>query len=181
MDYSQQAFIGDSEPVVSRFNSPKNKMGNGKPWGGMWTSTFTDYPEYSDWWNWCNEQNFYTVQGKSASLYICHVRPTARILHINSIEDIKNAHMRYELSPMKLPGINLKTFDYESMSKDYDALHLSRRGYSEARNMLFDEEGYFWLFAGWDCESTCWLNMRFLSVVFWGYLDIPCEYHAERL
>ena len=123
-----------------------------KPHGGLWTSTYTPDEKYcSDWIVWCVREEMY--EWVSDSCYILYPNPDAKILTIDSKEDLKRVIDQYHIVKN-----GKKYLDYERISKDFDAIHLTERGQWDTR--LLEPNLY-----GWDCESTLWFRNKFLGAI----------------
>ena len=152
-----------------------------KPKGGLWTSPLDS--RYS-WKNWCekNEPSFL-----KSNLYLYNFQ--GKILEINDSKDLYNLpvviYNLLELSGDKLenpeeydssifiskiiyyqdldentlPYTSCLTFDYEAISKEYDALYLTVNAMSKLKYNLFLN------FYAWDCETVLILNPQNLKFI----------------
>jgi hypothetical protein len=120
-----------------------------KPKGGLWTSTLTDTG--SAWMEWCENEGFNLPDGTWEGV-ILTPRTDARILVINSYKDLATAIHKYGKSDMFGFEMHL---DFEKLSQDYDAVHLTDDGQEETR-MSHPYNLY-----GWDMESALWFRWCF--------------------
>ena len=124
--------------------------GFSKPWGGIWTSTFIP-GKGSAWLAYRARQDFRPSGQGGLSLWLLTPEDDARVLSINTPEDIERLFDAYSL-PFREPrtpgalGLN-----WPRLALDFDALHVSQEGF---------EAGYP-LLATWSCESTIWFCDRF--------------------
>lgn len=145
-----QLFTG-SEPSAGKM-APIRNEGFIKPRGGLWTSSY-DAELGSDWIQWCQAEDFQVPRGGWPS-FILEVDPNARILTIDSYEDLASACERYAITS----DFPITILDFERMAQDYDAMHLTATGQMATR--LTHPVSLY----GWDCESTIWFRWMFTSV-----------------
>lgn len=168
-----QLFVGrklldnDSLEVSSKNMQPIKNAQWSKPSGGLWTSTY-DPTCGSDWVQWNLREGPARVLGEDADkhweetseipwdfrklyfhAYVLYPK-LASIFVIDSIEDL--IYLRQNYSENKEVG-RLK-LDFEKMSQDFDALHLTQNGQWETR---FGDPNIY----GWDVESTIWFRWVF--------------------
>ena len=133
-----------------------------KPIGGFWTSTYDDELK-SDWYQWCKSENF---NFPPKSMYKLTPKADAKILVIDTMLDLIEA---YQVYPMDRPEELSKTskwLDFEKMSENYDAIHLTQEGQWRTRWSGGDilapitDETNINLY-GWDCECTLWFRWCF--------------------
>jgi hypothetical protein len=126
-------------------NDPKRIS---KPRGGLWTSTYE--PEYgSAWVRWCVA---YRYTDPFESHWTVMLAPeAARVETIDSSAMLAELIERY---PRTLRG--RRGLDFELLSRDYDCLHLTPRGYLQTRSSRSGPS-----LRGWDCESTVWFRWIF--------------------
>jgi len=163
-----QLFWG-SKPVVEKFNKVKNEntiVGDmvmatrPKPIGGLWTSTYDAKNNSSDWITWCKHQNHRSCKKSHPTLKKWLLEPTTyKVLTINSHTDLDALVQNYSGIPegKRRLGVSL-LLDFEAMSKDFDAIHLTKEGEHKTR-FSFPNSLY-----GWDCECVLWLNWCFNAV-----------------
>lgn len=143
-----------------KFIAPYGNRGNNKPDnGGFWTSTQTEDGD-SDWINFARREGFYEGNHGLRKMNVT-IADDSKMLIIDSREDYEQALETYgmKVDPIKKPLASIgradKILDFEKLTKDYDALTLTKNGMRENND-------YFY---GWDCESTVWLNVdKFESV-----------------
>ena len=129
-----------------------------KPFGGLWTSTYTPNEKYcSDWMEWCAREKPEWLTG---NCYICHPKEEATVYVIENYMDLVNLYKN---------GFGIKATysdkifpDYEKLSKVCDGLMVTGKGQRETkfRRVPFEYDLY-----GWDCESTIWFRDVFEKVV----------------
>jgi len=81
---------------------------------------------------------------------VCIVQYSARVSVIENEEDITRLLATYPRTIGEDVGI-----DFERLSHDYDALHLTHDGYQRTRSLPGLD--------GWDCESTLWFHWAFTN------------------
>lgn len=134
----------------------KNKLDWAKPDNqtGLWTSTYQQETHDSEWVEWCIYNNWCDVEQKR--WFLLTPSKTARIYTIDSLRDFKRALKLYRSTPY----LNYEIFahlDYEAISRDYDAIHLTSPGQQETRLSVPN-------LYGWDVESTLWFRWCFDEV-----------------
>jgi hypothetical protein len=118
-----------------------------KPWGGLWTSTFTS-GSGSAWLAYRASQEFTPGPSHPLSLWLLTPDANARILTIDTPADIERLFDAYSL-PLSAPrspgslGLN-----WPRLALDFDAFHLTQAGF----------EADYPLFSTWSCESTLWFR-----------------------
>lgn len=149
----EQLFIGYEKPNPARMNAVENKQyGFVKPTGGLWTSTYRpDEPVGSGWGEWCIEADYRDIY--ASSWWLLTPSEESRIVTINTLKDLKALMREYKYCPHGAPYP-----DFEAISRDYDAIHLTDKGQCETR-LSMPENLY-----GWDCESTLWFRWVFTEV-----------------
>ena len=132
---------------VSERESPPRvrRIGNvaylNKPKGGLWTSTFINETCGSEWVQWAIDNDFLEMP-----LYSWLIKPrTKNIYTIDSLQDLIDLQETYP---------NNDQVDWVAVSKNYDAVHLTKRG--QKRTALSTPDLY-----GWDVESTVWFKQKF--------------------
>lgn len=127
-----------------------------KPLGGLWGS-----PKDSEWgWkDWCEAEDFRKNEGLDVSTTFT-LTDTAEILVLNSrkaYDSLPDCFKRYYTSPY---GYYLENLDFETISREYDAILLTYSGLCELGND-FDLG-----FNTWDCESILVLNKDCIVVEY---------------
>lgn len=107
-----------------------------KPIGGLWSSPVDTKYGWKD---------FFQI--KHDNFVIFELNKDAKILKINSLRTTNKLLKKYSLN--KYPGIY---FDYEKLSKDYDAIWLTSKGE--------DSTSYIEAFAYWDVETVLIMNSK---------------------
>ncbi|MBZ4649184.1 hypothetical protein [Thermosipho sp. (in: thermotogales)] len=141
-----QLFVG-TKPDPTQFTPVKNpRPGRTLPKGGFWTSTFTGKETMSDYVRYMKREALRFKAGSKA--YLLEPDPNAKIFRVNNYEDFMNMVSKYGI------GKNDEfTIDFERMSKDYDAVHISRSGLKAVTDFSKDM-GLF----DWTSESTLWFR-----------------------
>lgn len=146
-----QLFVGQ-KPTKEKMQPIKNNQPVvPKPLGGLWTSTYENGT--SEWVMWCDEANFHKPNTEQ---WLLTPRQGLNVLIIDSYSDLVYMMERYTEPFPEIPS--LRTFDYESMTKYYDGVHLTSKGQEETR--LTHPYSLY----GWDCESTIWFSWVFTEV-----------------
>lgn len=130
-----------------------------KPMGGLWASTYVP-DEGSAWTRWC-EGEHWGCPPEAEGLWrgwLLRPRPQARVLVVDTLADLQALCARYPAPPLQLAptGIfaEIPGLDFNALSKDADALHLTEDG--EWRTRFTVPTLY-----GWDCESTVFFHWCF--------------------
>jgi hypothetical protein len=126
---------------VSKFGQIKNLSYFSKPKGGLWASAVDS--EYG-WKQWCKEAQFRDCEDDNSFTF--ELSPDAKILVIDS---------RSDFDELPKVGNQLKVGDYldfELLSSQYDAIHLTERGMWKTRMSLY----------GWDCECVLIMNSKII-------------------
>ena len=117
----------------------KNMHSLTKPLGGLWASN-TD--AVYGWKDWCEDNEFRRCEKDHSFAFV--LTDDARILTINSLDDLKNL-----LKGENKYGIDTWTIlDFEKLSQQYDAIEV---------NISSDSMLYHSLY-GWDCDSILIMN-----------------------
>lgn len=125
-----------------------------KPLYGLWTSTYDG--QSSAWVDWCRDEQF--GDPDACSWFLLQPNKDARVYVVDTQADLTALVARYP--DPTLPAQFRKTMtalDFEAISRDYDAVHLTHGGQVATR--MSTPSLY-----GWDCESTVWFHWRFTSV-----------------
>lgn len=155
---------------------------------GLWTSSWLGGPDFSDWVRWCNSQHFGPDVWQG---FLLDAQKDARIFEIDNLYDYIYLRENYtknystnlptsNLAAEALKSLKLRTVDFELMSQDIDAIHLTENGECVTRlpyltvnrdedkdlaNLLGADSMALY---GWDCESTLWLNPKYENVEYIG-------------
>ena len=139
-----------------RFKPVSNGSMSNKPMGGLWASPVD--AEYG-WRYWCRAEDFHQENLKEAFRF--SLRPEARVLVIDSKEDLNNLPGRFFLKDVGLSSSiysNRASIDFERISQEYDAIFLTEKGEEETRDW-YDEDGFPQRdLCTWDCETLLVLN-----------------------
>lgn len=144
-----QLFVHPDEPSREHFDAPENdEQRLHKPKGGLWTSPVRG--SKSPWIEWVDQNDFYSGEERVFAI----VPAECTVLTIDSNDDMHSVLDEYSRDLSDIPGLAGDTyapFDFEAISDDYDAIHLTSDGQVETR---LSRPGLY----GWDCESFLWLN-----------------------
>lgn len=144
-----QLYIGKHKPGGARMKPIENGPLAVKPKGGLWTSTW----EHGScgWIEWCRSNEPGWIEDKD--YWLLTPNPETRVLHVDSMKDLQALHKAYPHDQHGFLG-----YDFVTMARDYDAMHLTDRGQWRTR-LTYPLSLY-----GWDCESTLWFHWRFTKV-----------------
>lgn len=147
-----QLHVTDLLHLDEDVRSVANGYNSIKPTGGLWTSTYNN--EYgSDWIQWCESEEFSTTKGHDG--FLLYPDHEAKIFTIDDLDDLINLFNDYELNNQETYS---KALNFERISQEYDAIHLSENGQRETRL------SYPYNLCGWDCECTLWFRWCFKEV-----------------
>lgn len=151
-NYKNWIFINNDKITKEKFN----RIQNGsfiKPKGGLWLSPYTKDNEYTSQWHYflTNEMDINTKGMKGT---IVRIKENARILVIDSLDDLKKIFEKYEL-PLDVSTF-FRVLDFEKLAKDYDAILLTEKGQWLTR--LSQPNLY-----GWDIESMLVMNFDIIE------------------
>ena len=123
--------------------------------GGLWSSTYTPDGEFcSDWIDWCKREEFAHYTERQCRL----IKPDqdARIFVIETYDDLRELIKTYTpIEYIRDAPIFGAPLNFEAISKDYDAIQLTKKGQTNTRwSEPFNLNG-------WDAESTLWLRDKF--------------------
>lgn len=126
-----------------------------KPFDGLWTSTYTEGT--SAWVEWCRAEEFGNPDKQT--WFILEPDASARIYEIDTLDDLLFllAHYPHPDREQAIYGRFMAYLDFERISRDYDAIHLTDAGQWTTR---FSEPSL----NGWDCECTLWFRWCFTQV-----------------
>ena len=152
-----------------------------KPSGGLWGSTYTpdeDYP--SDWIDWCVGEQFRVNNFGIGVSY--ELKPESRIIELAEVPDYLNMMDTYGMvfNPINGEPISfhesvlfeyIRAFiNFEKLSKDYDAFHLTKDAFYKMRMSMFSNNLYMNRmrhircadFYSYDCET--WIIFNFDTI-----------------
>lgn len=155
-----QVWMSDDKynfPMECKMNDIGDNRLDVKPYGGLWTSTYTPNKENDcHWIQWCKRENYWTGHYG----FLLEVEDDLRAIVIDENEDLQWVVEEYGKSGSMRPDNKI---DFQRMANDgYDCMHLTRSG---LREVEFPDEGQPHLY-GWDSESTLWFNWRFKDVKY---------------
>lgn len=136
---------------------------NVKPIGGLWTSTF-DVETKNGWVEFCENEMFALPESGVWRGYILVPMKKARIYTIDNFAHLYHLIEKYPYRPYEKEDFSSfmkeKVFiDFEKMSKDYDAIHLTDDGQWQTRYTPGID------LYGWDFESTLWFRDCFTKII----------------
>lgn len=127
-----------------------------KPVGGLWTSTWNAKQKTSEWVEWCRDNDFGNPDN-----YLWHLLTPSSEVRIAVIDSFADLMALLKSYPRPMPSVlafwEQHYLDFEKMSQDYDAVHLTVRG---QRQTHLSYPGLY----GWDCESCLWFRWMFTKV-----------------
>lgn len=149
-----------------------------KPTNAFWTSTYLNKKHGSDWIQWALGEDFY--DGVKLHAYTLEVEKDAKILVIDSMDDLYEVVAKYpnnfdaEEHDEFIRNYMMRFPNWNSISNDYDAVHLTYKGEAQTRWNQLDMINGCNLY-GWDCESTCWFRWKFKNVkeIETNFISIP--------
>ena len=152
----RQLHVGSMHFNPEKVKPIQNRKSFSKPRGGFWTSTYN--PDIgSAWIQWCCSEEFEVPKNHMWSGVLLTPDPKVRIYTIDCYEDFQKLLDQYGYISNILKEFSKELYlDFESMVQDYDALHLTEKGQQET-HLSYPHNLY-----GWDCESTLWLNPKFI-------------------
>lgn len=138
---------GHKEFDIDKFETPKNRQWNNKPWGGLWASR-TDAKH--GWKDWCEAENFRECREDNSFMF--KLSNNANIIYINCVDDVKK--LPDQKTDLSLTCI--KTVDFEQLiANGIDAIEF---------NLSNDWNLYMALY-GWDCDSILILNSNIIDII----------------
>ena len=129
----------DSCPLLASF------VPSQKPVGGLWTSPV----DSTDGWELWSKHNDYRSERLEES-FIVTLRSDAKILVIDSMRDLEDAHKKFGTVDKSRTHQELfmTSLNFENIAKEFDAIHLTEKGQIDTRF------GRPFTLYGWDCESV---------------------------
>ncbi|WAT23512.1 hypothetical protein O0R52_22280 (plasmid) [Bacillus halotolerans] len=153
MTLSTQLFCG-KEPQKSLIQPIENQIEIVKARGGIWTSTYNKELG-SDWVRVYDE--IFGIPERGLDGWLLTPSSKARVYIVDSYNDLKRMFNSYERKLDDIPDV-IKMLDFEKMSRDFDAIHLTVQGKEETRH------SYPFNLYTWDCECTHWFRWCFDEV-----------------
>lgn len=156
--FKNQVWVNSAKPNAKKFDEPKNRMWH-KPQGGMWTSTLHDV-EGSDWITWCHGAVF-RQEERNQKVFKLEFDPSSKVYVIDSIDDYYKLKDQYRpqikegMSESEKRGVllmqqtSMTALDFESIVKDWDAIHLTKRGEAVTKRFGFSIFGKQETFSEW--------------------------------
>lgn len=150
----EQLFMSKTFPSIEEFRPIENRHFV-KPKGGLWTSTYLN--EFgSSWVQFC--LSGYQIAISNKKPFLLTPSKDTRIYVVNSYNDLVYLMENYKQCHPSSDSYQQPTthfIDFEEISLDYDAIHLTDEGQWETR--LSQPHNLY----GWDVECTLWLNWSF--------------------
>jgi len=154
----------EEEPRREAFEAVEGNRLHCKPYGGMWTSTYTPEDEYdSDWIRWCSTEGF--LAGRHT--YRLSVQDDLRIVEVDGLDDLRTVAQRYQTDSEPHGQLHRVYYDFEALAEEFDAMRLTEEGQRKTRLTGSKEPDLY----GWDSECTLWLRWAFEEVEYHGYYD----------
>jgi hypothetical protein len=114
----------------------------GKPYGGVWTSTYTPHASTeSDWVRFCHESHPDWIPAYG---YLYAPVPGVKIYTIDTADDLQGLVERYGDPARDPPAFEI---DFEAFARDFDGIHLTAAGLERTHPGRLE---------CWDAEGTCW-------------------------
>ena len=161
-----QLHVGRIKPTKEFIRPIMNQETGKKPWGGLWTSTFLGEEAGSGWVQNCLKNEIFIPEGGMWSSWLLTPSKQAKIFIIDGPEDADTLYEKYGYYPFGEPvipllGEGMKGINFEKMKEEWDAVHLTFKGFGTTRCRFdnFSHELY-----GWDSESTVWFRFLFEEV-----------------
>lgn len=149
-----QLVIADFGKCGFRPECTKFDLGNhldSKPMQALWSSSLKDGT--SAWEEWCSYEEPEWVEDVEHWVFV--PKDDAHVFTVNSLDDAQKL-------PTHPYGYH-RQIDFGLLkSSGYDGLHLTENGASE---LHWDTGDLGFDFNAWDCESTVWLNTRWIHAV----------------
>lgn len=161
---NKQLNVLNGELSPNKMKSIKNNIFSLKPSGGLWTSSYipvigSDWVQYS-----FQVGGFRIPETEKWDGFILYPNADAKIYKIDSYKDLERLMLMYRIkSKLKFPNFYAKrknfSINFEEMAKDFDGIHLTRRG------KILTKNSYPYNLDGWDVESTVWFRWIFDKVI----------------
>lgn len=142
----KQVFITNSSKFGA-IDPVKNNYERPKPCGGLWTSTFNPLVG-SEWIDFVLGNDLDVPENGIFQGFILSHNESARIKELKTHQDIIELYKRY--------GLDQSTLDFEEISKDFDAIHLTGECQEEIKYKLPTLD--------WDVECTLWFRYVFTKI-----------------
>lgn len=166
-----QLFLGYKDPDEHSMNPIINGYTSKPRSGGLWTSTYID--KGSAWVETVKLINYSGRQPSDMNWYIIYPKEQLKVFEIDCIEDCEKLYDQYGLDNSDFPQeLAMRMIDFERIQRDYDCIHLTRRGQFETHNPLRYPN-----LNGWDCESTIWFRWCFEK---WEKIFDYCDKALEK-
>ena len=126
---------------------------NGKPYGGLWTSTRLARG-YSDWVAWCRAE----APEWLGDRWALQVRPDARVMHVYTRDDAARLPV---LCFSDFWNNDAEVIDYAELARDYDGIHFANPWAVSRYSRDIDVESTLWFRWAFD---RVWLDMRGVAI-----------------
>lgn len=147
-----------------------------RPGTGLWTSSWCEESQDSEWVQWCRSESFGDVDARR--WYLLTPRPNLVLYEVDALADLHRLLKTYSWQPQYLRELNkgwekwilasdynfftddehFAWVDFERLAEDYDGLHLTSEG-NAATHLSYPQD-----MNAWDCESTVWFRWCFCEV-----------------
>jgi hypothetical protein len=134
--------------------------------GGLWTASHSP-EERSDWVNFAR-RTYIPIRspdaqkiGSSSQWTLLTPRPDAKIFVVDSLESFQKLIQQYGRQ-VSFDNTWYQKIDFEALSRDFDALHITKRGLEEVHEAFSDDHDETKAtLHGWDVEQTLWFRWAF--------------------
>ena len=135
-----------------------------KPQNAIWTSTWTKDKSYMSEWHERMRDIAGFEQPQTEECFVLVPRKNLRIYEIDNRDNLVWLVNNYSLDGVPLERRTEGTLDWGKITKDFDAVHLTKRGQLATLSGIPN----LW---GWDVESTAWLRPAKTFEAYIGGID----------
>lgn len=130
-----------------------------KPIFGLWGSTYLPDKKYkSDWLRFINNRHFHLDKFNKAISFTLY--RSANIYEVNYVEDYFNLLEKYYIIEHDDGDIR-KYIDFEKLSKDYDAFHLTEEAFWKMKSIYNTDYADFYCYS---CETWIMFNLDCINL-----------------
>ena len=161
-----------NQSVNSVYNSDESGIVKKPARGtGLWTSTWREETQDSDWVEWCVGEDFGKPYEKN--WYLLTLQEDIKLYVIDSLRGLHKLLRAYPWDQNKWReyGFRCIAIDFEKLALDYDGIHLTEKGNEETHLSYPDDLN------SWDCESTLWFRWCFSEV---QKIEVPQPVAVEQ-
>jgi hypothetical protein len=125
---------------------------------GLWTSTWREERQDSDWVEWCVGNDYGDPYG--SNWFLLTPQEGTRLIQIDSLKDFHRLlrDYGYEDARLKEYGFMHRGIDFEKLVLEYEGVYLTEKGNAETHLSYPDDLN------AWDCESILWFKWCFTEV-----------------